>query len=139
MAGGLFFSIRNPFYGSSYSVCNSVSLSGFPVVRFSSLPEVDPVYPKRLLFSIKLITLYYTKTHRRQRMSTAISIRIPDELAAKLAEIAEETERPKSFHIQKAIEAYLNELADLQVALDRMHDAIDPVISLTDMRKDLGL
>jgi RHH-type rel operon transcriptional repressor/antitoxin RelB len=72
-------------------------------------------------------------------MSTAISIRIPDELAAKLAEIAEETERPKSFHIQKAIEAYLSELADLQVALDRLHDTTDPVISLKDMRKDLGL
>ena len=72
-------------------------------------------------------------------MSTAISIRIPDELAAKLAEIAEETERPKSFHIQQAIESYLSELADLQVALDRLHDTTDPVISLKDMRKDLGL
>ena len=72
-------------------------------------------------------------------MSTAISIRIPDELAAKLAEIAKETERPKSFHIQKAIESYLSELADLQVALDRLHDTTDPVISLKDMRKDLGL
>jgi RHH-type rel operon transcriptional repressor/antitoxin RelB len=72
-------------------------------------------------------------------MSTAISIRIPDELAAKLAEIAEETERPKSFHIQKAIESYLSELADLQVALDRLHDSTDPVVSLKDMRKELGL
>jgi RHH-type rel operon transcriptional repressor/antitoxin RelB len=72
-------------------------------------------------------------------MSTAISIRIPDELAARLAEIAEETERPKSFHIQQAIESYLSELADLQVALDRLHDATDLVISLKDMRKDLGL
>jgi RHH-type rel operon transcriptional repressor/antitoxin RelB len=72
-------------------------------------------------------------------MSTAISIRIPDELAAKLAEIAEETERPKSFHIQKAIESYLSELADLQVALDRLHDSTDPVVSLKNMRKELGL
>lgn len=72
-------------------------------------------------------------------MSTGISVRIPDELAARLAEIAEETERPKSFHIQKAIESYLGELADLQVALDRRHDATDPVVALKDMRKDLGL
>ena len=36
-------------------------------------------------------------------MSTAISVRVPDELASKLSEIAEETERPKSFHIQKAL------------------------------------
>jgi RHH-type rel operon transcriptional repressor/antitoxin RelB len=72
-------------------------------------------------------------------MSTAISVRIPDELALKLSEIAEETERPKSFHIQKAIEAYLVELADLQVAYDRLHDTTDAIISLDDMRKDLGL
>ena len=72
-------------------------------------------------------------------MSTAISIRIPDELAVRLTEIAEETERPKSFHVQKAIESYLSELADLQVTLDRLHAATDPVVSLKDMSKNLGL
>jgi hypothetical protein len=66
----------------------------------------DGVYPKRLLFSFNAITLDYEINHRRQRMSTAISIRIPDELAVRLAEIAEETERPTSFHVQKAIESY---------------------------------
>jgi len=72
-------------------------------------------------------------------MSTALSVRIPDELASKLSEIAKETERPKSFHVQKALEAYLSELADLQVAYDRLHDTSDPVISIEDMRKELEL
>ena len=72
-------------------------------------------------------------------MSKALSIRIPDDLASKLSEIAEETERPKSFHIQKALESYLNELADLQVAYDRLHDTTDPVISIEDIRKELEL
>ena len=72
-------------------------------------------------------------------MSTAISMRIPDNLASKLSEIAKETERPKSFHIQKALEAYLEELADLQVALDRLHDTSDPVVSISDMRKEIGV
>lgn len=72
-------------------------------------------------------------------MSTAISVRIPDELASKLSEIAKETERPKSFHIQKALEAYLDELADLQVAYDRLHDPTDSVVSIEEMRKELGL
>ena len=72
-------------------------------------------------------------------MSTAISVRVPDELASKLSEIAEETERPKSFHIQKALEAYLDELADLQVAYDRLHDTNDPVISISEMRNELEL
>jgi predicted transcriptional regulator len=34
-------------------------------------------------------------------MSTAISVRIPDELASKLTEISKETERPKSFHYEE--------------------------------------
>jgi RHH-type rel operon transcriptional repressor/antitoxin RelB len=72
-------------------------------------------------------------------MSKAISVRIPDELASKLSEIAKETERPKSFHIQKALEAYLTELADLQVAYDRLHDTSDAVISMEEMRKELEL
>lgn len=72
-------------------------------------------------------------------MSTAISVRLPDELVSKLSEIAEETERPKSFHIQKALESYLTELADLQVAYDRLHDTNDPVISISDMRNELEL
>lgn len=72
-------------------------------------------------------------------MSTAISVRIPDTLASKLDEISKETERPKSFHVQKALESYLNEIADLQVALDRLHDTSDPVISIDEMRSELGL
>ena len=72
-------------------------------------------------------------------MSRAISVRLPDELVAKLSEIADETERPKSFHIQKALESYLTELADLQVAYDRLHDTNDPVISISDMRNELEL
>ena len=72
-------------------------------------------------------------------MSTALSVRIPDELASKLAEIAGETERPKSFHVQKALEGYLAELADLQVAYDRLHDTADPVLSIEEMRKELEL
>ncbi len=72
-------------------------------------------------------------------MSTALSVRIPDHLASKLSEIAKETERSKSFHIQKALESYLTELADLQVAYDRLHDTNDPVISVEDMRRQIDL
>jgi len=72
-------------------------------------------------------------------MSKALSVRVTDELALKLSEIAEDTERPKSFHVQKALEAYLSEIADLQVAYDRLHDTTDTIISVDEMRKDLEL
>ena len=72
-------------------------------------------------------------------MSKALSIRVSDELASRLSEIAKETERPKSFHVQKALESYLAEIADLHVAYDRLHDITDPVISIEDMRKELEI
>lgn len=72
-------------------------------------------------------------------MSTSMSIRLPDDLARQLDEIAKETERSKAFHIQKALEAYMEEYADLQVALDRLHDQTDPIVSSKEMRKSLGI
>jgi len=70
-------------------------------------------------------------------MSTSVSVRISDDLIKKLDCLAKETERSRSFLIQKALEAYLDELADLQIALDRLHDTADPIISIDDMRKEL--
>ncbi len=72
-------------------------------------------------------------------MSTAISVRLPDGIAKKLGRVAKETERSRSFVIQKAIEAYLENAADLQIALDRLRDTSDPVVSSSDMRASLGL
>jgi len=72
-------------------------------------------------------------------MSRAISIRIPDELAEQLEGVAKETDRPRSYIIQKALESYLEDIADLQIALDRLRDKSDPIITSAEMRKSLGL
>ena len=72
-------------------------------------------------------------------MNTAISVRLPKALADQLNNIAKETERPRSFSIQKALESYLEDYADPQVALDRLQDKTDLVISGKDLRKSLGL
>lgn len=70
---------------------------------------------------------------------TTISVRVKDEIAGELDHVAKESERPKSFIIQKAIEAYLDDYADLQIALDRMRDTSDPIVSSRDVRESLGL
>jgi RHH-type transcriptional regulator, rel operon repressor / antitoxin RelB len=72
-------------------------------------------------------------------MSTAISVRLPNELAEQLDGIAGETERPRSYIIQKALESYLEDYADLQIALDRLRDKSDPIVSGKELRKKLGL
>ena len=70
---------------------------------------------------------------------TTISVRITDALAGELDDVATEAERSKSFIIQKAIKSYLEDYADLQIALDRLQDTSDAVVSSKDMRKSLGL
>ena len=72
-------------------------------------------------------------------MSTAISVRLPKDLADQLDSIAKETERPRSFIIQKALESYIEDFADLQIALDRLHDKSDAIISGKELRESLGL
>ncbi len=72
-------------------------------------------------------------------MTTPISVRLPKAIAEQLDTIAKETERPRSYIVQKALESYIEDYADLQVALDRLHDKTDPVFSGKELRKSLGL
>jgi RHH-type rel operon transcriptional repressor/antitoxin RelB len=72
-------------------------------------------------------------------MNTAISVRLPKELSDQLDSIAKETERPRSYIIQKALESYIDDYADLQVALDRLQDKTDPIVTSKELRKPLGL
>ena len=72
-------------------------------------------------------------------MSTAISVRLPKALAEQLDHIAEETERPRSYVIQKALESYIEDYSDLQIALDRLVDKTDPIVPSKELRKSLGI
>jgi len=82
--------------------------------------------------------MYHTDI-KRCDMNTAISVRLPKELLKRLDAVAEETERPRTYIIQKALEAYIEEYADLQIALDRLHDKTDAIVSGKELRKSLGL
>ena len=72
-------------------------------------------------------------------MSKAVSIRLPDELVEQLENVARDTERSRSFIVQRAIEFYLEDYADLQVALDRLRDKSDRIVSSDELKKSLGL
>ena len=72
-------------------------------------------------------------------MSTAMSIRLSNRLADELERLASNLERPKSYLIRKALENYLTEYADYQMALDRLRDKDDAVISGAELRKKLGI
>ncbi len=72
-------------------------------------------------------------------MSTTVSIRLPEDIVRLLDEVAQETERSRSFHVQKAVIAYLEEFADAQIALDRLRDKDDQILTASKMRAVLGL
>ena len=68
-----------------------------------------------------------------------MSLRLPNRLAQELGKLATTLERPKSYLVRKAVETYLAEYADYQLALDRLHDRDDAAISGAELRKRLGL
>ncbi len=71
-------------------------------------------------------------------MPVSVSVRLPEKTAKALNDLASATERSKTYLIVKALEAYLAEAADYQVALDRLRDKDDPVISAAKLRKRVG-
>ena len=72
-------------------------------------------------------------------MSAAISIRLPEELMRELKVVADATERSRTSIIRKAIESYLQEYVDYQIALERLRDKEDEIISGKELREQLAL
>ncbi len=71
-------------------------------------------------------------------MTISVSLRLPKDVHEQLEEIAIDTDRSKSYLIKKAIERYLDEHADYQIALDRLNDKDDEIISSKELRKRLA-
>jgi RHH-type rel operon transcriptional repressor/antitoxin RelB len=72
-------------------------------------------------------------------MSKIITVRLPEEISDKLDDLSLEIRRKRSFIIKSALEQYLNEYADYQIALDRLKDKQDRIITSKDLRKELGI
>jgi len=72
-------------------------------------------------------------------MSNAVSVRLPAEIVRELEYLANATERSKTYIIRKAIESYLQESADYLIALERLNDKDDEIISSDEMRERLAL
>jgi RHH-type transcriptional regulator, rel operon repressor / antitoxin RelB len=71
-------------------------------------------------------------------MSIPVSVRLSDRTARALEELSKRNDRPKTYFIEKALETYLADYADYQVALDRLRDKDDPVISSAELRKRIA-
>jgi RHH-type rel operon transcriptional repressor/antitoxin RelB len=72
-------------------------------------------------------------------MSSSLTIRIPEDIARRLDSLARSLDRPKSYIVKKAMESYLDEYSDYLIALDRLRDKDDAIISSKELRKRLAL
>ena len=68
-----------------------------------------------------------------------LTLRLDEQTDRKLQKLARESERPKSYFIKKALDLYLQEYEDYQIALARRADKDDEVLTLAQVRKALGV
>ena len=62
-------------------------------------------------------------------MSEAVSVRLPEDVAKRLDELARSLDRPKTYIVTKALREYLEEYEDYLIALHRLNDKDDKIIS----------
>jgi len=72
-------------------------------------------------------------------MPSNISMRIPEDVLAELDELASLLGRSRSSLINEAIGIYVTEYNDYLLALHRLLDKDDDIISSADLRESLGI
>ena len=68
-------------------------------------------------------------------MSEAVSVRLPEDVAKRLVELAKSLDRPKTCIVPKALREYLEEYEDYLVALHRLNDKDDQLVSEKELVK----
>ena len=68
-------------------------------------------------------------------MSEAVSVRLPEDVAKRLEELAESLDRPKTYIVTKALREYLEEYEDYLIALHRLNDKDDRLVSEKELVK----
>ena len=72
-------------------------------------------------------------------MSELLSFRLPEDLAKRLDDLSKSIDRPKTYIIRKALQEYFNEYEDYLIALERLNDKDDRIVSEKELRESLGL
>lgn len=68
-------------------------------------------------------------------MSEAVSVRLPEDIAKRLNELSKSLERPKTYIVTKALREYLEEYEDYLIALHRLNDKNDRVVTRKELVK----
>ena len=71
-------------------------------------------------------------------MSPSLSIRVSHDFARRLDALARSLGRPKSDIVRKAMETYIEEYSDYLIALKRLNDKDDAIITSRELRERLA-
>lgn len=69
----------------------------------------------------------------------AVSIRLSDDVEARLAALASKTGRTKSYYIREAIQEHLDELEDYYLAVERLENPEGEPVDISEVAERLGL
>jgi len=72
-------------------------------------------------------------------MEKTKQISIKEKFTKKIYKLSKETKKEPSYHFNKALENYLEDIEDLKEAVKRMNDKNDKIISSAELRKSLGI
>lgn len=67
-----------------------------------------------------------------------LAVRLPEKLDERLAELAKQTHRSKSYYVKQAIQDYLDDHEEYLIALTRLEKK-NPKITIDEMEKRLAL
>lgn len=62
-------------------------------------------------------------------MSEPVSVRLPEDVAKRLDRLAKSLDRPRTYIVTKALSEYLEEYEDYLVAMHRLNDKNDRVVT----------
>jgi len=68
-----------------------------------------------------------------------LGIRLDKKIEKRLEKLAKATGRSKSYYAKKAIEEFLEEREDYLLAISRLEDPTDELLTLDEMRRRIGL
>ncbi len=68
-------------------------------------------------------------------MTEAVSVRLPDDLAKRLDDLAKSLDRPRTYIVNKALREYLEEYEDYLIALHRLNDKDDKPVSAKELTR----
>ena len=68
---------------------------------------------------------------------TRITATLPDDLVRKIDRVAARLNSSRAKLVEQAVEYYLDDVEDYQLALDRLNDPTDAVLDWQDVRREL--